>query len=143
MTVFGYVENYDDVFSGFRWIDVFGRTSPYPNKYIYIYIYFFQSKVKIYGSFRRKKFHFRFRKKSITRKHFGSTSPYPNIYRFSNVNRIFKTILDNKRVASSLEKGRLFVKCTLAQRIFYLSGNDSSRKIQLYPNLWAWTKMKL
>ena len=64
-------------------------------------------------------------------------------YRFFNVNRTFKTFLDDKRVASSLEKGRLFVKCSLAQRIFYLSGNPSSRKIQLYPNLWAWTKMKL
>ena len=57
--------------------------------------------------------------------------------------RIFRTFLDDKRVASSLEKGQLFVKFTLAQRIFYLSGNDSSRKIQLYPNHWAWTKMKL
>ena len=27
--------------------------------------------------------------------------------------------------------------------LFTVSGNDSSRKIQLYPNLWAWTKMKL
>ena len=62
---------------------------------------------------------------------------------YSNVNQIFKTFLDDKRVASSLEKGRLFVKCTLAQRVFHLCGNDSSRKIQLYPNRWAWTKMKL
>ena len=32
------------------------------------YIYFSQSKVEIYGSFMRKKCHFRFRKKEITRK---------------------------------------------------------------------------
>ena len=70
-------------------------------------------------------------------------SPYPNIYRCSNVNRIFKTFLDDKRVASSLEKGRLFVKCTLVQLIFSLSGNESLRKIQLYLNLWAWMKIKL
>ena len=65
------------------------------------------------------------------------------MYRFSNVNQIFKTFLDDKRVVSSLEKGRLFIKCTLAQRVFYLCGNDSLRKIQLYPNHWAWTKIKL
>ena len=43
------------------------------------------------------------------------------IYRFSNVNRTCKTFLDDKRVASSLEKGRLFVKYTLAERIFYFT----------------------
>ena len=74
---------------------------------------------------------------------FGHTSPYPNIDRFSNVNRIFKKFLDNKRVASSLEKGWLFVKYILAQRIVCLSGKYSSRKIQLYPTFWALTKIKL
>ena len=83
--------------------------------------------------------HFRF----LINLRFGSTSPYPNIYRFSNENRIFQTFLDDKRLASSLDKGRLIVKFTLAQHIFYLSGYDSSSKTQLYPNRWAWTKMKL
>ena len=49
--------------------------------------------------------------------------------------RIFKTFLDDKRVASSLEKGRLFEKYTLAQRIFYLSGKDSSRKNPTVPEV--------
>ena len=38
------------------------------SRHIRICIYFSQSKVKIYGSFRRKKCHFQFRKKAIFRK---------------------------------------------------------------------------
>ena len=111
----------------------------------YIFEYIFWGRIHLYltwlDSTKLKLWwrHFRF----LINLRFGSTSPYPNIYIFSNVNRIFQTFLDDKRIASSLEKGRLFVKYTLAQCIFYLSGNYSSRKIQLYPNRWAWTKMKL
>ena len=53
------------------------------------------------------------------------------------------TFLDDKRIASSLEKRTIICKAYFGSRIFYLSGNDPLRKIQLYPNRWAWTKIKL
>ena len=70
---------------------------------------------------------------------FGCTSPYLNNDTFSNVNRIFKTVLDDY----------FRFRKTIIWKVYFgsthinLSGNDSSRRIQRYPNLWAWTKMKL
>ena len=41
-----------------------------------------------------------------------------------------------KGLFSDLER-RLFVMCTLAQPIFNLSGNDSSKRIQRYPQTFG------